>query len=145
MGSNGFYKEASPVGWTNSNSTRLIIIKNEGTAWGNRDSGDGSYYIGLQNYGGVTSDISQVIRNLIVNKEYRVTFSAAKRSSAAATLRVVCNGVTKTYTSFLSDSFKSYTFTFTANKTEDTLVFKNNTLGTADITIFIDNVSVVPI
>ena len=78
------------VNWEQTDTTRAHIIRQGSSAWGGLNSGDGGFYVSLQNVG----QIQQRLTGLIPGRSYRFSFLCAERPGYGVSEEVVATVIT---------------------------------------------------
>eukprot|EP00039_Didymoeca_costata_P029701 m.25973 g.25973 ORF g.25973 m.25973 type:complete len:374 (+) comp7755_c0_seq1:2-1123(+) len=133
------YLYSQPKGWTRRGGS--VVILNGPTAWGNRDSGKGTFYAGLQGRG---SEISTTI-NLEKGKTYSLSFLACERGGTNEIFSVYVNGeaVVKQLNPFLK--FTMYYTTFRGPDSGVANIRIINQSPAGDRTVFLDDIRILPV
>jgi hypothetical protein len=128
----------SPYGWTGVNS---LIIKIPNTSWTIYSNINNSYICGIQNTAGITSSITQTV-TMVIGIHYLISFYTSIRStdSGSHDIQVLINSVTKFTKNTLSTTWTNYSFIFVATNTSHVIMFKNTSVTSGDITIFLDKI-----
>eukprot|EP00854_Cymbomonas_tetramitiformis_P020055 gene20055-24010_t len=137
----------SITGWRGFGSRVLIENGEKGIDWGALDSGDGKYYVGIQD---ANDFLKQTVTGLSPVGTYTLSFLYAARpteircetceSGGRLALIIEGNIVWQTHPS--QTSFQSHELTFTATTPAVTIMFNNTSLE-GDRAVFIDKVVIV--
>ncbi|HEY1786822.1 MAG TPA: DUF642 domain-containing protein [Verrucomicrobiae bacterium] len=142
LGSGNYQYNPSGGSWTFSGASPngSGIVAN-GSAFNNPNAPEGVQAAFVQENG----TISQSISGLTSGATYLVTFEAAERPGNAQTWNATVNGtvIASFNPGSSGTSYASYTATFTATASSETLAFVGTDTAGGDNTIFIDDVQVI--